>query len=103
MIIILAPFEPLICEELFEILGNITSVFDAQFPIFNPNHLESETVLYPISINGKKRGELTVSKFSPQPELDKIVRDLEVVKKWTDGTVIKKLIIVQGRMINIVS
>ena len=102
-IITLAPFAPFLCEELFEVLGNTKSVFDAKFPVFNPAYLESNTVLYPISINGKKRGELTVSKSLPQPELDKMVRDLEVVKKWTEGTVIKKLIIVPGRMINIVS
>jgi len=102
-VIMLAPFAPFLCEELWETLGHSDSVLNAQFPIFNPAYLESETVLYPISINGKKRGELTVSKSISQPELDKMVRDLEVVKKWTEGTEIKKLIIVPNRMINIVS
>ena len=102
-VVMLAPFAPFLCEELWEILGNTESVFEAKFPLFNPAYLETDSVLYPISINGKKRGELTVSKSMPQPELDKMVRELEVVKKWTEGTEIKKLIIVPGRMINIVS
>ncbi len=102
-VVMLAPFAPFLCEELFEILGNSESVFDSSFPKFNPAYLETDSVLYPISINGKKRGELTVSKSLSQPELDKMVRELEVVKKWTEGTEIKKLIIVPGRMINIVS
>ncbi len=102
-VIMLAPFAPFLSEELNETLGNTESVFDSEFPKFNPAYLESETVLYPISINGKKRGELTVLKSISQPELDKMVRDLEVVKKWTEGTEIKRLIIVPGRMINIVS
>lgn len=55
LIVVLAPFAPHVCEELWDTLGNTTSVCDAQWPAFNEQYLVEDTVNYTISFNGKAR------------------------------------------------
>ena len=100
--ILLAPFAPFISEEAWEQLGNTPSVFDATFPKANEEYLKSDEVLYPISINGKKRGEATFPTGTSKEIIEAAVPDMEVVQKWINGGDIKKIIVVPGRMINIV-
>jgi leucyl-tRNA synthetase len=100
--ILLAPFAPFIAEEAWEVLGNTPSVFDATFPIANEDYLVSDAVLYPISINGKKRGEITFPTGTAKETIEAAVPDMEVVQKWVNGGGIKKIVVVPGRMINVV-
>jgi leucyl-tRNA synthetase len=100
--ILLAPFAPFITEELWQILGNKTSVLEASFPISNPSYLIEDSIEYPISINGKKRGEAHFLTDAKPNEIEAKVREMELVIKWTEGQTIKKIIIVPGRMVNIV-
>ena len=100
--VLLAPFAPFIAEEAWEVLGNTPSVFDATFPIANEDHLVSDAVLYPISINGKKRGEITFPTGTAKETIEAAVPDMEVVQKWVNGGGIKKIVVVPGRMINVV-
>lgn len=100
--ILLAPFAPFIAEEAWEVLGNTPSVFDATFPIANEDYLVSDAVLYPISINGKKRGEITFPTGTAKEIIEAAVPDMEVVQKWVNGGGIKKIVVVPGRMINVV-
>ncbi|NOT37315.1 MAG: leucine--tRNA ligase [Saprospiraceae bacterium] len=99
---LLAPFAPFITEEINEKLGNKESVHHQAYPTHSEEYLISDEVTYPVSINGKKRHEWTVSKSKPQSELESEVLQLTEIQKWLEGVTIKKIIVVQGRMINIV-
>ncbi|NJN34681.1 MAG: class I tRNA ligase family protein [Saprospiraceae bacterium] len=105
LVTLVAPFAPFIAEELNAVLGNTTSVLANTFPIFNEAYLKESSILYPISINGKKRAEATFSADMKPTDIEAEVRAMEIVKKWTEGEGkdIKKVIIVPGRMVNIVS
>jgi leucyl-tRNA synthetase len=104
LVTMVAPFAPFVAEELNSFLGNKTSVLENTFPTLNESYLVESEIVYPISINGKKRGEATFSADAKPADIEAEVRAMEVVKKWTedDGKDIKKVIIVPGRMVNIV-
>jgi leucyl-tRNA synthetase len=99
---LLAPFAPFITEELWSALGQKGSVHHATYPELNPDYLVSDTVEYPVCINGKKRDDLAVSKDITQSDLESQVLALESVQKWLEGAKPKKIIIVPNRMINVV-
>ena len=100
--ILLAPFAPFISEELWQILGHTDSVHLAQYPKFDEKYLVEDSVSYPISINGKKRALHDFPAGTAKDVLEKEALELEVVKKWTEGKEIKKIIVVPNKMINIV-
>lgn len=102
LIVLVAPFAPFIAEELWEVLGNTSSVFDAQYPTYNEEYLKESEILYPISINGKKRGERTFAADASPADIEKEVRAMEVIAKWSEGKEIKKVIVVPNRMVNVV-
>jgi leucyl-tRNA synthetase len=104
LVIMVAPFAPFVCEELWEVLGNTPSVLNAQFPIFNEEYLKQDEIQYPVSINGKTRGQVVFPSSASKEEIEKLVPNLDVVMKWTiaEGKDIKKVIVVPGRMINVV-
>jgi leucyl-tRNA synthetase len=105
LVILVAPFAPFVSEELHEILGNKGSVLNEKYPVANEAYLKESVLLYPISINGKKRGEASFSADMMPSDIEAEVRNMEVVQKWTtgEGKDIKKVIIVPGRMVNIVA
>lgn len=98
---LMAPFAPFITEEMFGRLGGEGSVHKSQFPILNETYLIEDNVVYPVCINGKKREELEVSKDMKPAEIESLVMSMEALNKWLDKPV-KKVIVVPGRMINIV-
>jgi len=100
---LIAPFAPHIAEELWHQTGREGSVHHAHFPKADPNHLIADEIVYPVSINGKKRAELVVPNGTANEQLEKAAVDLPEIIKWLDGLSIKKWIIVPGRMINIVA
>jgi leucyl-tRNA synthetase len=101
LVTMLAPFAPFTAEELWESLGHATTVCDARFPLFNEDYLKSDAITYPISINGRRRGEVEFATDADAKDIEVFVREMEVVKKWSE-TGIKKIIIVPGKMINVV-
>jgi leucyl-tRNA synthetase len=105
LVIMIAPFAPFIAEELWETLGNTPSVLNAQFPSANADFLKLDEIVYPISINGKKRAEQTFAADASPADIETAVRALEIVSKWTveEGKDIKKVIVIPGRMVNIVA
>ncbi|MBL7816345.1 MAG: leucine--tRNA ligase [Saprospiraceae bacterium] len=100
--ILLAPFAPFIAEEAWTILGNTPSVLNAAYPNANEAYLVSDAVVYPIAINGKTRGEISFPTGTAKDVIEAAVPDMEVVKKWVNGSGIKKIVVVPGRMINVV-
>ena len=102
LIVLLAPFAPFIAEELWSILGEAPSVFDAVYPVHNEEFLKESAFTYPISINGKRRAEYVFAADASTEDVEKVVRALEVVTKWTEGKDIKKVIVIKDRMVNVV-
>ncbi|NNE30650.1 MAG: class I tRNA ligase family protein, partial [Saprospiraceae bacterium] len=103
--ILMAPFGPHIAEELWGHLGNhenMTTIQEAQFPDLVEEYLVEDSVTYPISINGKKRGTADFPSTATKEELEKSALELEITKKWTEGKTVRKVIVVPNRMINVV-
>jgi leucyl-tRNA synthetase len=102
LLIMLTPYAPHIAEELWHELGNTTSILDASFPVLNEKYLIESTKTYPISVNGKLRTNIDIALDVPQAEVEKIVLNNEVIQKWLEGKQPKKIIYVQGKMVNVV-
>jgi leucyl-tRNA synthetase len=100
--ILLAPFAPFITEELWSIIGHQTSVHTEKYPVFDARHLVKDTVEYPVCINGKKRDMIELSADMNPKEIEIYVMGLDQVKKYVEGQDVKKVIVVPGRMVNIV-
>ncbi len=100
--ILLAPFAPHIAERLWHLLGHPESVHQQSWPQFESKFLEESNVLYPIMINGKKRAELLVGKNVSKDEARDLALALPEVQKWTEGNAPKNVIVVPGKIINIV-
>ena len=102
LLILLTPYAPHISEELWHRMGNAGSVLDATFPQLDPKYLVESSKEYPVSINGKLRTTIPISLEATQDEVQIIVLENEVMKKWIDGKPVRKMIFVKGKMINIV-
>lgn len=101
-VIVLAPFAPHICEELWEILGHNSSVCDAQWPDFNEEYLKEDTVTYTISFNGKARFTMNFAADAGKDEIEKNVLSNETTKKYLEDKPVKKMIVVPKKIVNIV-
>lgn len=102
LLILLAPYAPHICEELWHQLGNETSITNASFPKWEEEFLAESSKDYPVSINGRHRTNIRISLDASQGDVEKIILANEVVKKWLDGKPHKKIIYVKGKMVNVV-
>lgn len=102
LVIGLAPFAPHISEELWEKLGHATTVFDANFPQYREEFLKEDSFEYPISINGKVRAKMQFALDMPKEDIEKNVLASEIVQKWSEGKPPKKIIVVPGRIVNVV-
>ena len=100
--ILLAPFAPFITEELWSLLGHASSVHTEIFPVYDPKYLLQNTVEYPVCVNGKKRDMVEVSSQLSVKEIQEIALTLHNVKKYVEGKELLKVIVVQGKMINLV-
>ena len=100
---LIAPFAPHIAEELWhEALGKTTTVCDAEFPVFNPEYLVENSFEYPIMINGKLRFKQEYALNMSQDDIAEHIVTTEGAQKWLEGKAPKKIIVVKGKIINIV-
>ena len=102
MVVLLSPFAPHIAEELWHLLGHEDSVTYARFPEFVPALAADDTVTYPVQFNGKMRFTIELPKSAGPAEVETAVRGMEQTSRWTEGKSIVKVIVVPGRIINIV-
>jgi len=102
LVILLSPYAPHIAEELWSKLGNSGSVLDQGYPVYDPKYLVESSKEYPISINGKMRTTIDIALGIPEKEVEKIVLENEVVKKWLEGKQPRKIIYKEGKMVNVV-
>ena len=100
--ILLSPFAPHITEELWQMMGHGTSIFDARMPEAEERYLVESSFEYPVSINGKMRFRKNLALGISNTEIEKAVKEDSATAKWTEGKPIKKIIIVPGKIINIV-
>lgn len=103
MVIILSPYAPHICEELWSLLGNADGTLSyAPFPKFNAEYLVEDEFAYPISINGKMKMNLSISLSLDVKDIEAAVLANADVQRYLDGKTPKKLIVVKGRIVNMV-
>ncbi len=100
--ILLSSYAPHISEEIWERLGNLTSVTTAKFPAFNSIYLAEDEVNYPVSFNGKMRFKITLPSDMPKDEVEAQVMKHEKTHHYLDGALPKKIIVVPKRIVNIV-
>ncbi|MFM1794531.1 MAG: hypothetical protein RL642_916 [Bacteroidota bacterium] len=101
-LVILSPYAPHICEELWHAIGNEGSVLDATYPAIEEKYLVESTKEYPIAINGKTRTTIHLDVNLDQAQVEALVMQDPVVIKWLEGKAPKKVIYVKNKMINIV-
>jgi leucyl-tRNA synthetase len=102
LVIALSPFAPHLTEELWSLLGHTDTILNASFPKFEEQYLIESSFSYPISINGKVRAQMEFALDVPKEEIEKIVLASEIVLKWTEGKTPKKVIVVPGKIVNVV-
>lgn len=102
LLILLAPYAPHIAEELWHRLGNQDSVLNAPLPEYVEKYTREDTVNYPVAVNGKTRTEISFPADAAREDMEGQVLADRVVQKWMAGKPVKKLIVVKGRMINVV-
>ena len=100
--ILLAPYAPHIAEEAWHLCGETTSVCHAEWPECNEAYLVESTQKYPVQFNGKVRFTIEVAKDTPREEVEKIVMAHELTAKQLNGSAPKKVIVVPGKIVNIV-
>ena len=101
--VLISPYAPHVCEELWSLLGNAKSIDFAPFPVLNEAYLVEDEIEYPVSFNGKMRFKLSLSAELSKEEIEEIVMKDEKVIQQLDGAKPKKIIVVPKKIINIVS
>ena len=99
---IIAPIIPHIAEELWSLLGHKESISTAKFPTFEAKYLVESSKNYPISFNGKMRFTLELPLDLSKEEIEKVVMAHEKTIAQLDGKTPKKVIVVPGKIVNIV-
>ena len=102
LVVLIAPFCPHLAEELWQMLGHDTTVCDAQWPAFNEDYLKEDSVKMMVAFNGKARFPLEFPAGVSKEEAEKAALESEQSKKWMEGFQVAKVIVVPGKMINIV-
>ena len=101
--VLISPYAPHVCEELWSLLGNAGSIDFAPFPALNEAYLVEDEIEYPVSFNGKMRFKLSLSAELSKEEIEEIVMKDEKVIQQLGGAKPKKIIVVPKKIINIVS
>ena len=99
---VIAPFAPHIAEEFWSLLGHEGSVADAGWPLFNEEYLREDSVKYPVSFNGKARYTIEVPADCSREDVEKAALADAGAEKWLGGKTPRKVIVVPGKIVNIV-
>lgn len=102
LLVILSPYAPHIAEELWQACGEKESIVRAAFPQWNEAYIRESSVVYPVAFNGKTRYQIQVPAEMPQQEVQAFALAHEEASKWLNGVSPKKVIVVPGRMVNVV-
>jgi len=99
---LMAPMTPHLAEELWHRLGGDGLVTEAAWPKADPAMLVDDTITLPVQLNGKRRAEITVAADASKEEVEKLALADEAVQRALDGATPKKVIVVPGRIVNVV-
>jgi leucyl-tRNA synthetase len=103
LLVVIAPFAPHVAEELWHVaLGNTGTICDAQWPAFNEEYLKESTANYAVSFNGKTRFNMAIAADASKEEVEKAALAHESAARWIEGKQIRKVIVVPGKIVNIV-
>lgn len=102
LLVVLSPFAPHITEYLYRTLGNSGSIVDAEWPQFEEKYLVESVTKYPVSFNGKVRFTLEIAASATPQEVESAALSAPEAAKWLEGKQPKKVIVVPGRIVNIV-
>ncbi len=101
--VIISPYAPHICEEVWNLLGNHASIEFARFPELDESYLIEDEIEYPVSFNGKMKLKMTLAATLSKEEVQEIVMADDDVKRLLNGNLVKNFIFVPKKIINIVS
>jgi len=101
--LLLAPITPHISHELWQQLGNSGSIIDAQWPAVDESALVQDSLTLVVQVNGKLRGQIEVPASATREEVEATARANENVVRFTEGLTIRKVIVVPGKLVNIVA
>ncbi len=102
LVVLMAPFTPHIAEELWHLLGHDTTVCDAEWPGWNEDYLKEDSVTMSVSFNGKTRFTLDFPADADKAAVEKAVMDSPQTAKYLEGKQVVKVIVVPGKIVNIV-
>ncbi|MBW6491633.1 MAG: leucine--tRNA ligase [Lentimicrobium sp.] len=100
--VLISSYAPHIAEELWSLLGNTDSVTRETYPVYNESYTAENTFKYPVSFNGKMRFLLELPLDIPVPDIEKAVISASESEKWLEGKAPKKVIVVPGKIVNVV-
>ena len=104
LLVVLAPFAPHVTEELWHTaIGHDTTICDAQWPAYNEDYLKESSVNYAVSFNGKTRYNITASADATKEEVEAAALAHEGAARWLEGKTVRKVIVVPGKIVNIVA
>ncbi|OMG63110.1 leucine--tRNA ligase [Stutzerimonas balearica] len=101
--LLLAPITPHICHELWQQLGKSGAIIDAQWPKVDESALVQDSLTLVVQVNGKLRGQIEVPASASREEVETAARGNENVLRFTEGLTIRKVIVVPGKLVNIVA
>ena len=102
LVLMMAPMMPHLAEECWSVLGRDGLVATTPWPAVDRGLLVEDTIVLPVQINGKKRGELTIATDASQAEVEKATLALDAVRRALDGKIPKKIVVVPKRIVNVV-
>jgi leucyl-tRNA synthetase len=102
LILLLSPFAPHVAEEMWSLLGHETSLVEVEWPVFNESLTRTEELLIVVQVNGKVRQRITVSASASQEDIKSQALGDAKIEEQTKGKEIKKVIVVPGKLVNIV-
>jgi leucyl-tRNA synthetase len=100
--VLISPFAPHIAEELWRRMGHETSITLEPYPLYDERHVVEDDFEYPVSVNGKTRFKITLPKTMTPVEVEQSVLKASEMEKWLNGNPPKKVIVVPGRIVNVV-
>ena len=99
----ISPMMPHLAEESWERLGHPITIAEAEWPVVDPRLATDTMVLMPVQVNGKKRGELSVDRQLDAATIEKLALEHEGVQRALEGRAPRKVIVVPGRIVNVVA